>query len=166
MTWPFDSKGNVVYSQELKEYQEAFLTDGVFAAILSVMIYIISTPANKRPANESARLKLFALVFRNLLTLNDKQVASTASASEQRLSILQEQLIIKLEAEGVVDFLLSVSGSVSDTEFDGWNTVLVEIFYLIFHTRDIRQMVNKVNYCNAKAIFLVTLLKFVNLLIA
>ncbi|KAI8914101.1 timeless protein-domain-containing protein, partial [Entophlyctis helioformis] len=137
LTWPFDAEGQLAYHDELKEYQEAFLQQDVFASILAVMVHLFSIPHGLRHERDHARLRLLLCLFRNLLAFFDTQVSVTASAEVQWRSILQEQLVTRLYSDGVVDLLMSLCGSLGESEFDGWNTLLVEIFYYMFQRRDI-----------------------------
>ncbi|KAL5039747.1 hypothetical protein BDV3_003170 [Batrachochytrium dendrobatidis] len=140
LTWPYDQNGQSKYQDEIKEYQEAFLKDNVISSVLTVLIHLFSIPYKQRAENDHTRLRLFFSLFRNLIAANDVQVAVTASAESHWRSVHQERLIIQLEKDGIIDLLLSICGSLSSEEFEGWNVLILEIIYMIFHRRDISEL--------------------------
>ncbi|KAJ1344128.1 hypothetical protein BSLG_001268 [Batrachochytrium salamandrivorans] len=137
------AEGQLKYQDEIKGYQEAFLKEGVLSSVLAVLVHLFSSPYKKRAENDHARLRLFFSLFRNLLAASDVQVASTASAERQWRSVHQERLIIRLESEGIIELLLSICGSLSSDEFEGWNTLITEIVYLMFFRRDISELLEQ-----------------------
>ncbi|KAH6599673.1 hypothetical protein BASA50_002870 [Batrachochytrium salamandrivorans] len=143
LTWPYNKEGQLKYQDEIKGYQEAFLKEGVLSSVLAVLVHLFSSPYKKRAENDHARLRLFFSLFRNLLAASDVQVASTASAERQWRSVHQERLIIRLESEGIIELLLSICGSLSSDEFEGWNTLITEIVYLMFFRRDISELLEQ-----------------------
>ena len=44
----------------------------------------------------------------------------------------QEEFVLRLKSENVLELLLSMAGSMDETEYSEYNTLILEIFYLIF----------------------------------
>nr|KAJ3423166.1 Topoisomerase 1-associated factor 1 [Polyrhizophydium stewartii] len=143
LTWPFNADGAPDFHDQLKTYQDAFLAEDVLPSMLAVMVHLFSVPFRQRSENDHARLRLFVTLIRNLLAPSDTQVAATVSAEQYKRSVLQERLVSKMQADGIVDLVMSICGSLSDEEFDGWNSLVAEIIFLIFHRRSVRDIVKK-----------------------
>lgn len=52
-------------------------------------------------------------------------------------SKLQEELVEKLNQEGVIEFIMSLGGSLTDFDYRSLNTLTLEIFHHIFYGRNI-----------------------------
>ncbi|TPX63475.1 hypothetical protein SpCBS45565_g06554 [Spizellomyces sp. 'palustris'] len=138
LTWPVDSTS--ADAAELLEiqrgYKEAFLKEGVLAAILEELLKPLSVNHRERSDRDNGLIGLILTLFRNLLAIKDVQAAVTATTEKYMQSTLQEHLIQCMEKADIIQLLLSFAGSMDQREYAEWNLILMEIFYYFFLERD------------------------------
>lgn len=147
MTWPIDmaeelkeldeefDKG-VDYTQLLQshlEYKKALLGPGVIQALFGIMLPPLAKGPKERVARDGQVVNVVLHLIRNLAFIRDARRDIRSSADQAELGALQGKLVRQLEEIHVLDLLLAVAANVdADPLFNGWNTLVLEIFYLLF----------------------------------
>ncbi|KIK62957.1 hypothetical protein GYMLUDRAFT_41245 [Collybiopsis luxurians FD-317 M1] len=147
MTWPID------VAEELKElddeldskadytelvashlqYKAAILKADVLTALFGVVLPSLS----KSPANRTERdgqiVNVVLHLVRNLAFIKDLPANSHLSADHNEFTQLQSKLIRLLWDSHIMQLILTVAANTDkDSLFDSWNTVALEIIYLLF----------------------------------
>ncbi|KAI9003366.1 timeless protein-domain-containing protein [Hyaloraphidium curvatum] len=138
MTWPVtvESEHAPEMLEILRTYKEAFAKPGPYGALFAMMVRIMGVPSAERTPRDSGILKFILLLITNLLSIKDPQ-ASVRSTTENFLrSNLQDELITRLDEEHILEFLVTLAGSLVDMRFSEWNVDLLNIFCLVFQDRD------------------------------
>jgi replication fork protection complex subunit Tof1/Swi1 len=147
MTWPIDmaeelkeldeelDKGTD-YTQLLQShlhYKAALLRPGVIQALLGVMLPCIAKDKRERKERDGQIVNVILHLFRNLAFIKDVPPNIHASSDQAEFSTLQSRLIETMSETHVFDLLLTMaSNAASDPFFNQWNTLIMEIFYLLF----------------------------------
>lgn len=147
MTWPIDmaeelkeldeefDKG-VDYTQLLQshlEYKQALLRSGVIQALFGIMLPPLAKTPKERAPRDGQVVNVILHLIRNLAFIRDARRDIRSSADQAELGALQGKLIRQLEEAHVLELLLAVASNVdADPLFNGWNTLVLEIFYLLF----------------------------------
>ena len=147
MTWPID------IAEELKEmdeefdkgadftqliashlaYKAALLRPDVMKALFAIMLPPLAKTPRERVERDGQIINVVLHLIRNLAIIKDPPPNSLASADQAELSTLQSKLIRTLEETHVLKLLLTISANTdNDPLFNGWNTLVLEIFYLLF----------------------------------
>ena len=147
MTWPID------LAEELKEldeeldrgsdytqlllshlhYKAALLRPGVIPALLGVMLPCIAKDKKDRKERDGQIVNVVLHLFRNLAFIKDVPPNVHASSDQAEFSTLQSKLIQAMSEAHIFDLLLTMaSNAASDPFFNQWNTLIMEIFYLLF----------------------------------
>ena len=72
-------------------------------------------------------------LIRNLAFIKDPPANSYLSADQAQLSSMQSRLIRLLSEQKLFEFLLTLASNAgTDPVFNTWNTLVLEIFYLLF----------------------------------
>jgi hypothetical protein len=72
LTWPLSEPDKTPADREvLVKYKRSFIQEGVWAAVLHVIIKLIAVPFSKRSENDHARLRLLLCLIRNVLAIRD-----------------------------------------------------------------------------------------------
>ncbi|KAF5391610.1 hypothetical protein D9757_002428 [Collybiopsis confluens] len=147
MTWPID------VAEELKElddevdskadytelvashlqYKAAILKPDVLSALFGIVIPSLS----KSPANRTERdgqiVNVVLHLVRNLAFIKDLPVNSHLSADHNELTQMQSKLTRLLWDSHMMQLILTVAANAeNDPLFDSWNTLTLEIMYLLF----------------------------------
>jgi len=147
MTWPVD------IAEELKEldedlvkgadytwlleshlhYKAALLKPNVMQAIFGIMLPPLAKPAKERVERDGQVVNVVLHLIRNLTFIKDIPSNSHLSADLAEFSTLQSKLIRALSETNTLELLLTiVTNADNDPLFNGWNTLCLEIFYLLF----------------------------------
>jgi replication fork protection complex subunit Tof1/Swi1 len=147
MTWPIDM------AEELKEldedldkgtdytqlmqshlhYKAALLKPGVMQALFGIVLPPLAKPAKERQERDGQIVNVVLHLVRNLAFIKDLPANTHLSADQAEFSSLQTKLIGALSETRMVQLLLTVAANVEkDQLFNGWNTLVLEIFYLLF----------------------------------
>ncbi|KAI0827274.1 timeless protein-domain-containing protein [Trametes gibbosa] len=146
MTWPID------LAEELKElddeldrgtdytqlllahlnYKAALLRSGVFQALLAITLPCLARDAKERTERDAQIVNVILHLVRNLAFIKDPPPNMYGSADRAEFSTLQSKLIKRLSESHFVDLLLTIASNAGDAMFNQWNTVILEIFYLLF----------------------------------
>ncbi|KAJ3324945.1 Topoisomerase 1-associated factor 1 [Boothiomyces sp. JEL0866] len=103
-------------------------------------INLIQFYKTKRDELHKQKFLLPITLIRNILAIDDIQEATSMSNNQYVKSKLQEELVEKMNQEGIIEFILSLAGSLVDMEFRSLNTVVLEIFHHIFYGRNISEL--------------------------
>ncbi|KAG2355989.1 timeless protein-domain-containing protein [Suillus spraguei] len=147
MTWPIDMAEEL---QELDEerdkgtdytqlmlshlnYKAALLTSGVMQALFGIVLPPISKPAKERKERDGQIVNLILHLIRNLIFIKDLPANTHLSADQAEYSSLQTRLVKALSETHTLDLLLTIAANTSnDPLFNASNTLVLEIFYLLF----------------------------------
>lgn len=146
MTWPIDmaeelkeldeefDKG-VDYTQLLQShlaYKQALLKPGVIRALFGIMLPPLAKTAKERTPRDGQVVNVILHLIRNLAFIRDAQRNIRSSADQVELGTMQGKLIRQLEESHLLELLISISANAdNDLLFNGWNTLILEIFYLL-----------------------------------
>ncbi|KAI0265300.1 timeless protein-domain-containing protein [Gloeopeniophorella convolvens] len=147
MTWPID------LAEELKEldeeldrgtdytlllqshlhYKAALLRPEVFQALFSIILPCLARSPRTRTERDVQVINVVLHLVRNLAFIKDLPANVHLSADQAEFSTLQSKLIRTLSESNFLDLLLTMASSAaSDVMFNNWNTLVLEIFYLLF----------------------------------
>lgn len=148
LTWPID------VSEELKEldeddpgakaeytqliaahrtYKAALLRPKVISALFAITLPSLMKEARKRTQRDTQVIGLFLHIVRNLAFIKDANVGEGGSADAKEWAGMHARYIRNLEETHVLEFLLTVAANEEeDKMFEQYNTVVLEIFYLLF----------------------------------
>jgi replication fork protection complex subunit Tof1/Swi1 len=166
MTWPID------LAEELKEldeefdrgsdytqlvqshlhYKAALLGPGVLQALFSIVLPCLARGPKTRTERDVQIVNVILHLIRNLAFIKDLPANVHLSADQAEFSSLQSRLIRALSESRFFDLLLTIASSAtSDTTFNSWNALVLEIFYLLFRGVKPTQLVleqSAVSCCN------------------
>ncbi|KAI0672215.1 timeless-domain-containing protein [Trametes maxima] len=146
MTWPID------LAEELKElddeldrgtdytqllfahlnYKAALLRPGVLQALLAITLPCLARDAKERQERDVQIVNVVLHLIRNLAFIKDPPPNMYGSADQAEFSTLQSKLVKRLSESHFIELLLTIGSNASDPMFNQWNTVALEIFYLLF----------------------------------
>ena len=147
MTWPIDM------AEELKEldeefdkgtdytqlmfshlnYKAALLKPGVMQALFGIMLPPLAKPVKERTERDSQIVNVVLHLIRNLAFIKDLPVNLHLSADQAEFSSLQSKLIKSFSETHTLELLLTIaSNNDNDPLFNSFNTLVLEIFYLLF----------------------------------
>ncbi|KAI0649834.1 timeless protein-domain-containing protein [Trametes meyenii] len=146
MTWPID------LAEELKElddeldrgtdytqllfahlnYKAALLRPGVFQALLAITLPCLARDTKERQERDVQIVNVVLHLIRNLAFIKDPPPNMYGSADQAEFSTLQSKLVKRLSESHFIDLLLTIASNAAESTFNQWNTVALEIFYLLF----------------------------------
>lgn len=146
MTWPIDM------AQELKEldeegprvdftqlllshlvYKQALLKPGVMDALFGIVLPSLAKPPKERTPRDGQVVNVVLHIIRNLAFIRDMRRDIRSSADQVELATMQGRLIRQLEDSHFLELLLAIAANEDgDPLFNDWNTLILEIFYLLF----------------------------------
>ncbi|KAI6163605.1 timeless protein-domain-containing protein [Pisolithus thermaeus] len=147
MTWPIDM------AEELKElddardkgtdyteltfshlnYKAALLKPGVMQALFGIILPPLSKPVKERSERDGQLVNVILHLVRNLAFIKDLPVNLHLSGDQAEYSSLQTKLIKAYSETNMLDLLLTIaSNNDNDPLFNSFNTLVLEIFYLLF----------------------------------
>ena len=147
MTWPIDLAEELKeldeeldrgtdYTQLLQShlhYKAALLRPGVLQALFSITLPSLARGVGKRTERDVQIVNVVLHVVRNLAFIRDLPTNVHLSADQAEFASLQSKFIRALSESHLLDLLLTIASSAtSDAMFNGWNTLVLEIFYLLF----------------------------------
>lgn len=147
MTWPIDmaeelkeldeqlDKGTD-YTQLLQShlnYKAALLKPGVMQALFGIMLPPLAKHPKQRVERDGQIINVVLHLIRNMAFIKDLTPNIHLSADQLEYSGLQSKLIRALSESHTLELLLTIaSNTVNDALVNGWNTLVLEIFYLLF----------------------------------
>jgi replication fork protection complex subunit Tof1/Swi1 len=147
MTWPIDM------AEELKElddeldqgtdytqlllshrlYKAALLKPGVMQALFGILLPPLAKNPKERTKRDGQIVSVILYLVRNLAFISDLPPNMHLSADQAEYSSLQTRLIMALSETHIIQLLLTIAANTSnDPLFNSWNTLILEIFYLLF----------------------------------
>ncbi|TFK52842.1 timeless-domain-containing protein [Heliocybe sulcata] len=146
MTWPID------LAEELKEldeeldkgtdytqlltshlhYKAAILKPGVLESIFGVVVPCIAKDKRERKEKDVQIINVALFLIRNLAFIKDPPPNMYSSSDRTELSFLQSNLVKRLSDAHLTDLLMTIASNAPDPLYNGWNTLALEIFYLLF----------------------------------
>ena len=147
MTWPIDmaeelkeldeelDKGTD-YTQLLQShlhYKSALLKPGVIQALFGIMLPPLAKSPRERVERDAQVINVVLHLIRNLAFIKDLPSNSHLSADQVEYSSLQSKYIRALSESNTIELLLAIATNAdNDPLFNGWNTLVLEILYLLF----------------------------------
>ncbi|KAJ3507590.1 hypothetical protein NLJ89_g6215 [Agrocybe chaxingu] len=147
MTWPIDMAEELKeldeeldrgadYTQLLEShlhYKAALLKSGVIQAMFGIMLPPLAKGQKERVERDGQVINVVLHLIRNLAFIKDLPASSHRSADQAEFSTLQSKLIRALSETHTLDLLLTIASNAdNDPLFNGWNTLVLEILYLLF----------------------------------
>lgn len=147
MTWPIDM------AEELKEldeeldrkadytllheshlhYKAALLKTGVMKALFGIVLPPLSKSPRERKERDGQIVNVVLHLIRNLAFIKDLPSNSHLSSEQAEFSSLQSKLIRVLSETRALQLLLTIAANAeNDPLFNSWNTLILEIFCLLF----------------------------------
>ncbi|PFH47597.1 hypothetical protein AMATHDRAFT_151707 [Amanita thiersii Skay4041] len=146
MTWPIDmaeelkelddelDKGTD-YTQLLRshlEYKAALLKPGVMQALFGIMLPPLAKAPRERTQRDGQIVNLVLHLIRNLAFIRDLHPSAYASADAAQFAAMQNQLVLTLHETHALRLVLTVAANADgDKLFESWNTLVLEIVYLL-----------------------------------
>ncbi|KAK0224118.1 timeless protein-domain-containing protein [Armillaria fumosa] len=146
MTWPIDmaeelkelddelDKGTD-YTQLLQShlhYKAALLKPGVMQALFGILLPPLAKHHKERTPRDGQIIHVVLYLFRNLAFIKDLPINMHLSSDQAEFSALQTKLIRIMSETHTFELLLTVASNTSnDPLFNTWNTLVLEIFYLL-----------------------------------
>ncbi|KAG6865098.1 hypothetical protein C0991_005153 [Blastosporella zonata] len=147
MTWPIDM------AEELKElddeldkgtdytqlidshlhYKVALLKPGVMQALFGIVLPPLAKAQKERQERDGQIISVVLHLVRNLAFIKDLPFNTHLSADQAEFSSLQTKLIKTLSETHILELLLTIAANTAqDPLLTSWNTLVLEIFYLLF----------------------------------
>lgn len=146
MTWPIDmaeelkelddelDKGTD-YTQLLRshlEYKVALLKPGVLQALIGIMLPPLAKTPRARTQRDGQIVNVVLHLIRNLAFIRDLHLNADKSSDSAELSAMQNKLVLVMHEVHALRLLLTVAANADgDKLFDSWNTLVLEIVYLL-----------------------------------
>ncbi|KAJ3124613.1 Topoisomerase 1-associated factor 1 [Physocladia obscura] len=105
-----------------------------FLLHIPLLRLIVRHPCSDRSPRDNARIRLIITLFRNLLAIRD---SVSGSSDSYHTSSLQEKLLVCLHEASVTNLILTFAAQMDEKEFSVYNTLILEIVYLIFLDRTV-----------------------------
>ncbi|KAI7864918.1 timeless protein-domain-containing protein [Spinellus fusiger] len=141
MTWPLekhvqeDEEGEEKDARDPNElaqyrrYKKALLVPGVFDALLAVIMNPLKIPFRQRSVRDQTIIRLVLYFLRNLTAISDTIVSPSSSSESWAMSSMQEELLVRFCESNIVELLLTIASTSTDTDASDWNVIVLEIFY-------------------------------------
>lgn len=147
MTWPIDLAEELQELDEVEDkgtdytqllsshlhYKEAMLKPEIIQALFGIVVVCVSKDSKERKPRDVQIMNVVLYLIRNLAFIKDPPANSYLSADQAQLSSMQSRLIRLLSEQKLFEFLLTLASNAgTDPVFNTWNTLVLEIFYLLF----------------------------------
>lgn len=151
MTWPID------LAEELKEldeeedknadfthlleshlrYKASLVTKDVMNALFAIVIPPLSKAPSQRTDRDFQLVSIVLYLIRNLAFVKDLRQSANLSANQLEFTSLQSRLIRELSAANFIEFIVTIAANSEDDPWlTGWNTIALEILYLLYRGID------------------------------
>ncbi|KAF5373433.1 hypothetical protein D9615_009496 [Tricholomella constricta] len=147
MTWPIDmaeelkelddelDKGTD-YTQLLEShlhYKAAILKPGTMQALFGIVLPPLAKSPKERQERDGQIINVVLHLIRNLAFIKDLPFNTHLSSDQAEFSSLQAKLICALSETHMLQLLLTIAANTArDPLLDSWNTLVLEILYLLF----------------------------------
>lgn len=150
MTWPVDVAEELKELAEAEEeetekedythllrshlhYKAALLRPGVMEALLGIVLPCLAKEPKERTDRDGQIVGLVLYLVRNLAFIKDLPPNAHSSSDHAELASLQSKLVKVLSDTHVLDLVVTIASNVgTDPLFERWNTLILEIFFLLF----------------------------------
>ncbi|KAF8523716.1 timeless protein-domain-containing protein [Hysterangium stoloniferum] len=147
MTWPIDMASELMELDEELDvgtdytallnshlsYKATLLQPGALQALFGIMLPCLAKTRKERKERDGQIINVVLHLFRNLAFIRDLPSNSHLSADQAEYSSMQSKYIAILDKTHILDALVTLAVNAdNDPLFTSWNTVLLEIFYLLF----------------------------------
>jgi replication fork protection complex subunit Tof1/Swi1 len=146
MTWPIDVAeelkeidevlDNADYTQLLQshlKYKAVLVRVDVMEALLGILLPSLAKSTKKRTQRDEQLVGVILYLIRNLAFIKDLPSDMHGSADQAEYSSLQSRLVTVLSDTHILELLLTMaSNGDGDPMYDNYNSLLLEIFYLLF----------------------------------
>lgn len=114
-------------------YKAALLQPGVIQALFGILIPPLVKSTKERTERDGQIINLILHLIRNLAFIRDPPLNAYGSSEQASFANLQSKLITNLSETHTIQLLLTIASNENkDPLFNGWNTIILEIFYLLF----------------------------------
>jgi replication fork protection complex subunit Tof1/Swi1 len=104
----------------------------VISSLFALLLPPLSKPLKERTPRDGQIINLILHLIRNLAFIRDLPRDVRSSADQAELGSLQGKLIRQLEETHFLELLLVLAANKdADPMFNSWNTLVLEIFYLL-----------------------------------
>lgn len=147
MTWPIDvaeelrelddvmDKG-ADYTQLIQShlrYKAAITRADVMQSFLGIVLPCLAKAPKERTPTDEQIVGVILYLIRNLAFIKDLPANTYSSADQAEYSSLQTRLVKVLHETNILDLLLTMaSNGDGDPMYDQYNSLLLEIFYLLY----------------------------------
>lgn len=147
MTWPIDMADELKeldeeldkgtdYTQLIQShlyYKAALLKPGVMQALFGIALPPLAKPAKERQERDGQIVNVVLHLIRNLAFIKDLPFNAQLSSDQAEFSSLQTKLICALSETHMFQLLLTIAANTAkDPLLGSWNTLVLEILYLLF----------------------------------
>lgn len=147
MTWPID------LAEELKEldeeedktadfthlleshlyYKASLINKDVIKALFAIVIPPLSKAPPQRTDRDFQLVSVVLYLIRNLAFVKDLRQSAHLSANQFEFTSLQSRLIVELFEANFIEFIVTIAANSEDDPWlTGWNTIALEILYLLY----------------------------------
>ncbi|THH29094.1 hypothetical protein EUX98_g5095 [Antrodiella citrinella] len=164
MTWPIDLAEELQELDEVEDkgtdytqlltshlaYKAALLKRDVFTALFNIVLSCLAKTPKERTERDVRIIHVVLYLLRNLAFIKDLPANMYLSADQAEYSSLQTRYVKLLQETHIFDFLLTVaSSSIVEPMFNACNTLVLDIFYLLF--RGVKPTILAVNQAKQPA---------------
>lgn len=150
MTWPVDIAEELKELAEAEEdevekedytrllqshlhYKAALLRPGVMEALIGTALPCLAKEPKERTERDAQIVGVVLYLVRNLAFIKDLPTNAHASADQAEFATLQTKFVRILSGTHMLDLVLTMASNAdADPLFERWNTLVLEIFYLLF----------------------------------
>lgn len=144
MTWPVEKRIDDEDQQDdpnlmscYRKYKLDLLKEGVFEAILTLIMNSVRIPQRDRSIIDQTTIRLGLYLFRNLTAIPDLNMSQSSNLEHIRMSHMQETLMIRYYESDVIEFLLTIaSNSTKQEGTTEWNVLVLESLYNLIKSVD------------------------------
>ncbi|KAI9361536.1 timeless protein-domain-containing protein [Pilaira anomala] len=144
MTWPVEKRIDDEDQQDdpnlmscYRKYKLDLLKEGVFEAILTLIMNSVRIPQRDRSIIDQTTIRLGLYLFRNLTAIPDLNMSQSSNLEHIRMSHMQETLMIRYYESDVTEFLLTIaSNSAKQEGTTEWNVLVLESLYNLIKSVD------------------------------
>ncbi|KAK0205546.1 timeless protein-domain-containing protein [Desarmillaria ectypa] len=146
MTWPIDMAEELKelddeldkysdYTQLLQShlhYKAALLKPGVMQALFCILLPPLAKHHKERTPRDGQIVHVVLYLFRNLAFIKDLPINMHLSSDQAEFSALQTKLVRVMSETHTFELLFTIASNTdNDPLFNTWNTLVLEIFYLL-----------------------------------
>lgn len=166
MTWPIDLAEELQELDEVEDkgtdytqllnshlaYKAALLKQDVMQALFGIVLSCLAKTQRERTEKDTQIVHVVLYLLRNLAFIKDLPANMHLSNDQAEYSSLQTRLVKHLQETQIFEFLLTAASSSTDEPiFNACNTLVLDIFYLLF--RGVKPSLLAVNQAKVRSLF-------------